>query len=189
MYRCKCMCLCLWYVHKLSVSFLFFIYLFLLVIIWLNCRLLNQSLSCYAKRFCGTSHMSDIRRMSVAMQQPVHLISMVTCKLNNTRAITTMERNYHFCCVWLNIINIVSCQSDWNCLKENLKKKAKLVVGPRWAPDVMWFWLSLDHAATSKSHPKSWKWKRSLHWTRQSSHRKYKRLKLAGGHVYDRSSV
>jgi hypothetical protein len=61
--------------------------------------------------------MSDIRQMSIAMQRPVDLISMVTndvllrnntganntllCK--NTRAVTTMERNCDFCWVHPNI--------------------------------------------------------------------------------------
>jgi type II secretory ATPase GspE/PulE/Tfp pilus assembly ATPase PilB-like protein len=53
-----------------------------------------------------TLHLSDIRQMSVAMQRLVDLISMGTSSTllrNNTRAVTTMERNCDFCCVGPNI--------------------------------------------------------------------------------------
>jgi hypothetical protein len=47
----------------------------------------------------GTSHMSDIRQMSVAMQRLVDFISMVTNSTllrNNTGAVTTLERKFDF---------------------------------------------------------------------------------------------
>jgi hypothetical protein len=54
----------------------------------------------------GTSHMSDNQQMTIAMQRLADFISMVTNRTllrNNTRAVTTMERNCDFCWVRLNI--------------------------------------------------------------------------------------
>jgi hypothetical protein len=62
----------------------------------------------------GTSYMSDIRQMSVAMQRFVDLISMVTNNTllgNNARAVTTMERNSVFCWVHPNIVTM-GCYID-----------------------------------------------------------------------------
>jgi hypothetical protein len=50
--------------------------------------------------------MRDIRQMSVAMQRLVDFLSMLTNSMllrNNTRAITTLERNCDFCWVRLTL--------------------------------------------------------------------------------------
>jgi hypothetical protein len=112
-----------------------------------------------------TSHMSDIRQMSVAMQWLVDFISMVTNSTllcNNTRAVTTMERNCDFC--WFRPTTGSSKEGAPKWQDSNFKKKkisgqkSRLGSTPR-----LTYWLTVSCKVSltlTLTDTKEWSWTR-----------------------------